>query len=104
MKRVIDGKLYNTDTAELIHKWNNGYYPNDFNWCAETLYKTKKGAYFIAGEGGAMSKYSTRCGSNSAGGGSGISVLTEDEAIGWLENHGGTEALEQYFGDKIDEA
>ncbi|HHT9136441.1 MAG TPA: hypothetical protein ACFYEK_04260 [Candidatus Wunengus sp. YC60] len=104
MKQVIDGKLYNTETAELLHEWSNGKFTSDFGHCAEALYKTKKGAYFIAGEGGAMTGYARSCGTNSTCGGSGIRVLTEVEAMEWLENHEGTEALEQYFGDKIDEA
>src|SRR3990172_2422569 len=69
MKKVIDGKIYNTETAELLHEWDNGMYGNDFGRCEEALYRTKKGAYFIAGEGGAMSRYARSCGSNSTCGG-----------------------------------
>jgi len=70
----------------------------------EAGYKTTKGAYFIAGEGGAMTGYARSCGTNSTCEGSGIRVLSEAEAMEWLENHAGTEALEQYFNDKIEEA
>ncbi len=104
MKRVIDGKIYNTETAELLHEWSNGKFTSDFGHCEESLYKTKKGAYFIAGEGGAMTGYARSCGSNSTYGGSGIRVLSEAEAMTWLEEHEGTEALQEYFGDKIEEA
>ena len=31
MKKVIDGKVYNTETAEHIGNWSNGYYCNDFH-------------------------------------------------------------------------
>ena len=103
MKQVIDGKIYNTETAELIHEWDNGLYGNDFGQCEESLYKTKKGAYFIAGSGGAMSKYAKSYGNNT-GGSEGIEVVTEKEAMAWLEEHEGTEALQEYFGDKIEEA
>ncbi len=96
--------MYNTETAELLHEWDNGKYRSDFGYCEESLYRTKKGAYFIAGEGGAMTKYARSCGSNSVCGGEGIRVLSEAEAVEWLENHDGTEALEQFFSDKIEEA
>jgi hypothetical protein len=88
MKKVIDGKVYNTETAECIHEWSNSYYPNDFHYCEESLYKTKKGAWFVAGEGGAMSGYARSCGSNSWAGGEGLRVLSDEEALGWLEQHG----------------
>jgi len=104
VKKVIDGKIYNTESAELLHEWDNGIYGNDFRSCEEALYRTKKGAYFIAGEGGAMSRYARSCGSNSTCGGSGLRVLTEAEAMLWLEEHGGSDVLEEKFADKIEEA
>lgn len=104
MKSVINGKIYNTETAELLHAWSNGKFTSDFGYLEESLYRTKKGAYFIAGEGGAMSRYSRSCGSNSTCGGKGIEVVSEQQAMVWLEEHDGTEALEKYFSDKIEEA
>ena len=86
MKRIIDGKTYNTETAEFIAEWSNGLGYSDFRNCEESLYKTKKGAFFIAGEGGAMSRWSRPCG-KMTGGGDGIRVLTTDEALAWCENH-----------------
>ena len=87
MKKVIDGKLYNTETAELLHEWDNGCYGNDFNECSESLYRTKKGVFFIAGSGGAMSKYAESCGQNSVCGGEGIEPLTSAAAREWAETH-----------------
>ena len=88
MKRVIDGKRYDTATAVKIAAWDNGLYSNDFGWCEESLYRTKNGNYFLAGEGGPMSGYSQSCGNNSYSGGEGIQALTPDEALEWLENKG----------------
>ncbi|WP_347273236.1 hypothetical protein [Candidatus Kuenenia sp.] len=76
MKKVIDGKIYNTETAELLHAWSNGKYTSDFGYIKESLYRTKKGAYFIAGEGGAKTGYARACGSNSVCGGEGIDVVS----------------------------
>lgn len=96
MKKVIDGKVYNTETAELIEEWNNGYPCTDFKYCAEELYRTKKGAWFLFGEGGAMSSYSKPYG-DMVGGGENIKVLSEVEAYKWLEMHNKTEAIEKHF-------
>ena len=103
MKQVINKKKYNTETAKLLHEWNNRMFGNDFRSCKESLYKTKNRAYFICGSGGAMSKYAKQYG-NSISGGNRIEVLTEAEAMEWLENYDGTEALVEFFGNQIEEA
>lgn len=104
MKKIINGKVYNTETATEIYSYDNGLGYSDFGWMDEKLYMTKKGSYFLAGQGGAMSKYARSCGQNSSCEGSGLSVLEETEAIEWLESHNATEALESFFADKLEEA
>lgn len=103
MKKVIDGKMYNTDTADFIHDWDNGFYGNDFKTCEESLYQTKKGAFFLAGSGGPMSKYAESCG-NMVCNGDGIEPISKKEAIRWLESHDGSDVLEKMFADEIEEA
>lgn len=103
MKRIIDRKKYDTETAECIATWSNHYYPNDFHYCEESLYRTKKGAWFVAGEGGPLSKYSRPCGGGSCGG-DGLEPISEKEAQEWLESKGLYDELEENFGDKIEEA
>jgi len=103
MKKIIDGKRYDTETAERVHSWHNGYHAGDFHQCEEALYRTRKGTFFLHGEGGALSKYATPHG-NMTGGGEDITPLTPKEAMEWLEAHDGTEALEKNFKDAITEA
>lgn len=88
MKKVIDGKAYNTETATQIANWDNGVYGSDFNACDETLYVTQKGNYFVAGAGGALTRWSRSCGNNGRQGGEGIEVLTKAQALEWCETHG----------------
>ena len=103
MKKVINGKMYNTETADLIASWDNGFSESDFNHCSYKLYRTKKGSWFLYGEGGAMSVYATTCGSTTHGG-NGIELLTPGEALEWLSRHDFPDEAAQYFADKIDEA
>lgn len=35
MKKIIDGKKYDTETAKLVGEWTNGYSYNDFHYCTE---------------------------------------------------------------------
>lgn len=103
MKKVIGGKIYNTATATEVASYSNGFGCRDFRSMDETLYKTKKGSWFLAGEGGPMTKYARPCG-NMTSGGEDIIALTKDEALEWLEDHDETDAIEEYFASEIEEA
>ena len=83
MRKVINGRTYNTETSKVIGGWDNGRSYNDFECCEETLYKNTKGAYFLYGEGGPMSKYAKSAGQNSWTGGSAITPMTASEAQEW---------------------
>ena len=97
MRKIINGKVYNTDTAIKISSYWNGLGNGDFNNLAEALYKSPKGTYFLAGSGGAKSKYSQSAGQNTWREGSGIYILDEIEAREWLERHGSSEEYEKEF-------
>lgn len=86
MKAIVNGKRYNTETAVEISSYSRGS-RGDFSRIEESLYKTRRGAYFLAGEGGPMSKYARACGQNQWTGGEGIQVLTEIEARTYCEQH-----------------
>lgn len=96
MKAIIDGKRYDTETATVIAEWSNGYLYSDFAYCAETLYRTKKGTWFLNGEGGAHSRYGRSVGDRICGG-SRIVPLSDAEAREWLESHRETAAIDAHF-------
>ena len=98
MKKIIDGRLYNTDTAREIDSWDNGFGATDFKHCSETLYKKKNGEYFLYGSGGAMSIYSESCGNNEWTGGSTIIPLTETKAKKWAETKLSADEYIEEFG------
>ena len=99
MKKIINGRMYNTETAYKIQEWDNGMYGNDFRGCEETLYKKKTGEYFIYGSGGALSKYSISCGNNSCSGSSDIIPLQKNEARIWMETQGDPDSYIKEFGE-----
>jgi hypothetical protein len=103
MKRIIDGLRYDTEKATEIAKWHNGASDGDFNRCEETLYKTKAGAFFLCGEGGAMSSYATSV-RGGRGGGEEIIPMSREQAIVWCENREETECLETHFASGITDA
>ncbi|GAB6152950.1 hypothetical protein JCM17380_17000 [Desulfosporosinus burensis] len=97
MRKIINGRTYNTATSECIGSWDNGRYCNDFYSCSEDLYKNVKGTYFLVGEGGAMSKYAVHSGNN-AWGGRELIPLTGTDAQEWAESHLSAEDYEAEFG------
>lgn len=85
MKKIINGRLYNTETAKAIGVWDNGQ-PGGFDWVCETLYLKHNGEFFVCGEGGANSIYSTPAqGNDWRAGGWRIVPLTYDEARKFAE-------------------
>jgi len=103
MKKIINKKVYNTETAKFIAEEHYGSSANDATYYYEQLYKTKKGAWFIYGEGGALSPFGQTDG-NMSFGSSDIRVLSYAEAYRWLENNELTKEIEKYFPDEIEEA
>jgi hypothetical protein len=87
VKKLINGKLFNTDTATFIGDGCSKCGMSDFNWFSEKLFKTKKGQFFLVGEGGPMSKWAQSCGTNSWGSGSGMKLLTREQALEWAETY-----------------
>lgn len=96
MKKIINGKRYDTDTAKEI-----GYdsYSNrrDFSFWEETLYRKNTGEYFLHGEGGPASKYAVTIGQNEWSGGEKIIPLNEAAAKKWAEDHLSADEYEKNF-------
>ena len=104
MRKIIEGKRYDTEKAERIGEWSQGY-RSDFKYAHERLYVTKKGCYFIWGQGGAMSGWAETCeDGRSWTGGEGIRPLTREEAFEWAQAHLEPEEFEGDFPDLIEEA
>jgi hypothetical protein len=104
MIQIIDGRRYNTETATQVYAYSNGVGSNDFQYLRETLYRTPKGSWFIHYDGGAMTQYARSCGRNSRCGDSGLKAMTPDQAYAWLELHFQTDAIEEYFADRVQDA
>ena len=108
MIRVIDGKRYNTETAEQVVYWDNGHYAGDFKLRQKTLYRTAKGNWFIHHVGGALTDMAVTVGSNGYGGSSDIEPLTDQDAFAFLESRSdqddAREAIEKYFADQVEDA
>lgn len=95
MKKIIAGKLYNTDTAKLVGGWDN--HVSGFSRCWEDLYIKRTGEYFLHGEGGPMTKYAEYHG-NETSGSSKIFPFSYDDAKKWAEENLGADEFLEHFG------
>lgn len=98
MKRIVNGKLYDTENAEMFCEYSFSN-PSDFKHVYEALYKSSDGQFFIKFSGGAMSKYSISYGQNEVGGSDGIRLVSEEEAMAFLEEHGTSDSYVTAFGE-----
>ena len=104
MKKIINGKVYDTEKAKKVASWYSSYARNDFNYYEEELYKKKTGEFFLYGEGNAASPYSRSCGQSEWCGGEKIVPLTFKEAQEWAEKHLDGDDYCDIFGEPDEDA
>lgn len=97
MKKIINGKKYDTETARAICEHTHAY-PSDWYYVHEVLYLKKTGEYFIHGEGGACSAYHESNG-KSQWGAEKIVPISESKAQEFVEEYGSVELYEELFGE-----
>lgn len=97
MKKIINGKKYDTATAKEVGSSQRNC--GELSYCCEELYRKKTGEFFLYGEGGPASKYAESCGNNSWSGGCQIIPLTYEAARTWAEKHLDADEYEAVFGE-----
>lgn len=97
MQRIINRKLYNTETAECVGSYSNMYDTGNFHYYNEKLYRKKNGEWFLYGEGHGLSKYAEVCGRERRWG-EAIIPYTEDEARDWIAEYCSVDTYIEYFG------
>lgn len=99
MKKYINNKVYDTDTAAELASRSANYARSDFGWFSETLYRKKTGEYFLYGHGNAASPYAERVEGTMRGPGERITPMTAEEAEAWAEEHLTTDEYDAIFGE-----
>lgn len=102
MKKIINGKRFDTKTATLIGKTDNlgsGVDSiTDFGYWEAGLYQTPRSKqFFLAGAGGPMSRFAMSTGQNQWSSGEGIIVLSHDDALAFAEAHFDPAVIEIFF-------
>lgn len=103
MKKIINGRVYDTEKARELGTYANYGSWRDFSHFEETLYRKKTGEYFLFGEGGPMTRYAEAEGQNGWSGGKRIMPMTYDEAREWAEKHLEADEYEVIFGEIVED-
>lgn len=99
MKKIINGKRYDTEAAEKVAEAYSNLARNDFGYWEEELYRKRTGEFFLYGWGGPASRYSKTAGLNSWSGCEKIRPLTIEEAQKWAEENLDGDDYEAIFGE-----
>lgn len=95
MKKVINGKVYDTGKAKMFGNSSGG---DGITKYIEELYQKRTGEYFLYGRGGPATKYAVSTGLNNWKGGAKIIPLDVEAARQWAEAHMDAEDYEALFG------
>ena len=99
MKRIMNGKLYDTSTATRNCALACPFLPSDPAYHATGLYRSPAGQFFVAGSGGPRSMWSKQIERNAWENGSGILLISESEARDYAEDAElSVEDYERWFG------
>lgn len=98
MKKIINGKKYDTDKAAEVGRWDNGMMPTDMDYIEQALHRKKNGEYFLYSEGGPRTRYARSEGYDRWSSGWAIEPVTYDEAREWAEAHLPADDYEDEFG------
>jgi len=101
MKKIINGRRYDTQTAKLVGHTSYST-PGSLDYWSEDLYRKKTGEFFMHGQGGPMSKYLERTEENEWSYGHEIRPISMDRAKAWAEKYLDADEYEKIFG-KVEE-
>lgn len=108
MNKIIKGKRYDTEKAEMVGKWENTWDRRDLGYYAEELYRKRTGEFFLYFPTGARrdsyERYGCLDGLWAESSGQALRPLTYEQAREWAERQLDADVYESIFGDVCEEA
>ena len=102
MKKIINGRVYDTSTAKKMGEWYYGH-PGDMEYVLEQLYRKRTGEFFLYGFGGAATSYAEKVSHNEVSEGEKIRPLSIRKAQEWAERRLDGDEFEAIFGETPEE-
>lgn len=99
MRKIINKKMYDTDTAEFVEVFENTPYRSNAYYFKEKLYRKKTGEFFLHGYGNALTRYAEVTIGGMCSPGEKIIPLTKEEVKNWVEQKGDIDTYIELFGE-----
>lgn len=99
MKKIIERKMYNTETAKLIGTYDSSKSPNAEEGVYEELYRKENGEFFIYGKGNESSALGVPNVEGYCPNGEYCHVLDEDSAKDWIMWYLDADVYIELFGE-----
>ena len=99
MQKIINGRMYNTNTATEIGWRENTANRGDYSYYREYLYRKKTGEFFLYGYGNAASGYCQLNANILYEPGEKIIPISEEGAKTWVEQHCDIDTYIDLFGE-----
>lgn len=96
MKKIIDGKAYDSDTAKVVAAHVVDTSSDKEEWVTEKLLVKRTGEYFLYGCGGSLTRYAVADGMGWKAG-ERITPCTKEYAMSWAEPYMTKEEYEEEF-------
>ena len=105
MKKIVKGLRYNTENATKIGHFNNGLDRRNFQYWEAALYVTPyKKHYFLAGEGGPMTRFGVTPGKTTEWDGTPgerLDPISKEAAFEWAKAYLTPGEVNEYFADMM---
>lgn len=98
MRKVVNGRVYDTDTAKLVCEWDNGEMPSGLGYVYHGLHRKKTGEFFLHVCGGAATNWAKPTETGGTRRAEHVVLATYDEARALVEAHGTADEYEAVFG------
>ncbi len=98
MNKIVRGKRYNTETAQLIGVYESNEPKDSDFWEREELYRKRTGEFFLVGKGGAMTEYGVPSINGTGKTGEALQPVTPEYASQWCEENLTADEYENVFG------
>lgn len=85
MKKIINGKMYDTETDMAIAFYEASSNISSRYYYSERLYMTDNGEFYLHGTGGSFTQYAMVCEDGSKEPGEDITLLPNEKAKRWVK-------------------
>ena len=99
MKKIINGKLYNTETAKEVGTYKGDWFEDDCYFSEHSLYVKKNAEWFLLGKGESLYYYNEDSHYGELEDGYILYPISIERAKVWVEKYMDVDTYVKFFGE-----